>query len=473
MKSLPIRMKITMWFTAAFLLVVSFAFFIVFLVHLQIVRKIVRDNLVETVEDNVDEVEYYTNIEQFGRNNNTDYLRIYQDGYLEIDDDFLDRVNGVCTALYSSDMAFLYGENPIPRESAGIGFCDSKVQQVKAGGNLYFIFDRKLTAKGLEGLWLRGVVSETQGEDHMTDVLRLSLLFLPLLVVCSALGGYLLTKKMLSPIQAISESACGIGTGNDLGRRIVLGEGKDELHQLAESFNGMFARLEKAFETERQFTSDASHELRTPVSVILAQCEFSLEEPRSGEEYERALRTILRQGRRMSRLINDMLDFSRLEMRADSFACEEIDMAELVESACTDLAFVREHGITLRWEAERGIVFCGNRGLLTRLLTNLVNNAYRYGRENGRIFVCLKRVGEGMELSVSDDGIGIAEEEQEKIFRRFYQSDHSRCGTGAGLGLAMVEEIAKFHNGSVRVESEPGKGSRFVLVFPAGCFKAD
>ena len=129
MKSLPIRMKITMWFTAAFLLVVSFAFFIVFLVHLQIVRKIVRDNLIETVEDNVDEVEYYTNIEQFGRNNNTDYLRIYQDGYLEIDDDFLDRVNGVCTALYSSDMAFLYGENPIPRESAGIGFCDSKVRQ--------------------------------------------------------------------------------------------------------------------------------------------------------------------------------------------------------------------------------------------------------------------------------------------------------------------------------------------------------
>ena len=463
MKSLPIRMKITMWFTAAFLLVVSFAFFIVFLVHLQIVRKIVRDNLIETVEDNVDEVEYYTNIEQFGRNNNTDYLRIYQDGYLEIDDDFLDRVNGVCTALYSSDMAFLYGENPIPRESAGIGFCDSKVRQVKAGGYLYFIFDRKLTAKGLEGLWLRGVVSETQGEDHMTDVLRLSLLFLPLLVVCSALGGYLLTKKMLSPIQAISESACGIGTGNDLGRRIVLGEGKDELHQLAESFNGMFTRLEKAFETERQFTSDASHELRTPVSVILAQCEFSLEEPRSGEEYERALRTILRQGRRMSRLINDMLDFSRLEMRADSFACEEIDMAELVESACTDLAFIREHGITLRWEAERGIVFCGNRGLLTRLLTNLVNNAYRYGRENGRIFVCLKRVGEGMELSVSDDGIGIAEEEQEKIFRRFYQSDHSRCGTGAGLRLAMVEEIAKFHNGSVRVESEPGKGSRFIF----------
>lgn len=465
MKSLPIRMKITMWFTAAFLLVVSFAFFIVFRVHYQILQRMVRDNLIETVEDNVDEVEYYTNIEQFGRYNKTDYLRIYQEGYLEIDDDFLDQVNGVCTALYSSDMDFLYGENPIPRESERIAFCDSKVQKATAGGVLYYIFDRKLTAKGLEGLWLRGVVSKAQGEDHMTDVLRLSLLFLPLLVVCCAIGGYWLTRKMLSPIQAISESASQIGTGDDLGKRIQIGEGKDELHRLAESFNGMFERLEDAFETERQFTSDASHELRTPVSVILAQCEFSLEETRSSEEYERALSTILRQGRKMSRLINDMLEFSRLQMRSDSFPKEEVDMAELVESVCADLSLIRDKNITLRWEAEAGILLDGNRMLLTRLLTNLISNAYRYGKENGHIVVCLKKNKAYMELSVADDGIGISQEEQDKIFWRFYQTDRSRSGNGVGLGLAMVDEIARFHHGSVRVESEPQKGSRFILHF--------
>ena len=465
MKGLPIRIKITLWFTSAFLVVVFFTYFTVFYVHRQIIQKTIRDNLIETVENNVDEVEYYTNIEQFGVYNDTDYLRIYQNGYLEIDDDFLDQVNEVYTALYNADMDFLYGENPIPRESAEMDFTDAKVRQIRVNGVLYYLFDRKLTAKGLEGLWLRGIVSEHQGADHMPDVIRLSLLFLPLLAVFSAAGGYLLTKKMLSPIQAISRSASQIGTGNDLGRRIDLGPGEDELHQLAASFNEMFQRLEESFEEQRQFTSGASHELRTPVSVILAQCEFTLEEKRSAEAYESALRTIFRQGRKMSKMINDMLEFTRLETRTDSFGFEPVDMKELTESVCSDMALIWEKGITLRWEAESGILFYGNRELLWRLYANLIQNAYRYGKENGHIFVRLRQNGEEMELSVSDDGIGILPEEQTKIFRRFYQADSSRSGNGTGLGLSLVEGIAKLHGGSIRVESEPGKGSTFFLNF--------
>ena len=465
MKNLPIRTKITMWFTAAILMIVLFAYFIVFGVYNQIAQRMIRDSLIETVENNVDEVEYYTNVEQFGQYNSTDYLRIYQDGYLEIDDDFLKQVNEVCTALYNTDLTLIYGENPIPIESAELDFLDAVVQKVKVKGILYYVFDRKLTVKGLEGLWLRGIVSERQGADLMTDVIRLSLLFLPFLAVVSAIGGYLLTRKMLSPIQAISKSASQISSGSDLGRRITLGPGEDELHQLAESFNEMFRRLEESFEAERRFTSDASHELRTPISVILAQCEFSLEEQRSSEEYEKALRTIERHGRKMSKLIRDMLDFTRLEMRTESFAQEPVDMAELVEAVCTDMALIQEKGITLRCETEKGMVLQGNRELLFRLLANLIGNAYRYGKENGHIFVCLKRMGEEMELSVSDDGIGISPEEQTNIFRRFYQVDHSRTGKGVGLGLSMVEEITKFHGGSIRVESELQKGSSFILRF--------
>ena len=465
MKGLPIRIKITMWFTAAILVVIFFTYFIVFHVHHQIIQKTIRDNLIETVEHNVDEVEYYTNIEQPVASNETDYIRIYQNGYLEIDDDFLDQVNEVYTTLYNADMDFIYGENPIPRQSVEVDFADAKVQQVRVNGVLYYIFDRKLTAEGLKGLWLRGIVSEHQGADHMSDVIRLSLFFLPILAVFSAAGGYLLTKKMLSPIQAISGSASQIGSGNDLGRRIDLGPGEDELHQLAETFNEMFRRLEQSFEAERQFTSDVSHELRTPVSVILAQCEFSLEEQRSREEYELALQTIKRQGRKMSRMICDMLDFTRLEMRTDSYVCEQVDMTELVESVCSDMALIQENGITLSCETENSICLHGNRELMTRLLTNLIGNAYRYGKENGHILVCLKRNGKEMELSVTDNGIGISKEDQTKIFRRFYQADSSRSGNGAGLGLSMVEQITKFHGGSIRLESEPGKGSVFILTF--------
>ncbi len=465
MRQLPIRFKITLWFTAALLVMFLSSYLLVRYLEHQGLQKNIRDNLVETVEHNVDEVEFYTNMDNIDLYNETDYFSVYRNGYLEIDDDFLDQVNEVYTGLYSTDMVLLYGENPVSRNTATLPFSDSKIQRVKEKGILYYVYDRKLTAKGLESLWLRGVVSEQQGLEHILQVTRLSLQILPLLVLVSAIGGYFLTKKMLKPIQEISYSAAKIGTGDDLKQRISLAPGNDELHQLARSFNQMFERLENAFEKERQFTSDASHELRTPVSVITAQCEFTLEKPRTGEEYENALETILRQSKKMSRLINDMLDYIRLEMRAESYKKETIDLTELVESLCFDMALIKEKDIVLSWEVEKNICFSGSRLLLSRLLTNLISNAYRYGKEEGHIFVCLKRREHQITLSVSDDGIGIAQEEQLKIFQRFYQADTSHSGSGTGLGLSMADQIVRFHKGSIRVESALGKGSTFYIFF--------
>ena len=465
MRQLPIRFKITLWFTAALLVMFLSSYLLVRYLEHQGLQKNIRDNLVETVEHNVDEVEFYTNMDNIDLYNETDYFSVYRNGYLEIDDDFLDQVNEVYTGLYSTDMVLLYGENPVSRNTATLPFSDSKIQRVKEKGILYYVYDRKLTAKGMESLWLRGVVSEQQGLEHILQVTRLSLQILPLLVLVSAIGGYFLTKKMLKPIQEISNSAAKIGTGDDLKQRISLAPGNDELHQLARSFNQKFERLENAFEKERQFTSDASHELRTPVSVITAQCEFTLEKPRTGEEYENALETILRQSKKMSRLINDMLDYIRLEMRAESYKKETIDLTELVESLCFDMALIKEKDIVLSWEVEKNICFSGSRLLLSRLLTNLISNAYRYGKEEGHIFVCLKRREHQITLSVSDDGIGIAQEEQLKIFQRFYQADTSHSGSGTGLGLSMADQIVRFHKGSIRVESALGKGSTFYIFF--------
>lgn len=140
-------------------------------------------------------------------------------------------------------------------------------------------------------------------------------------------------------------------------------------------------------------------------------------------------------------------------------------MTELVQSVCFDMALIKEKGITLTCEADEGAVLYGNRQLLSRQLVNLINNAYRYGKEDGSVFVSLTRRGEHLELSVADDGIGIAEEKQDKIFRRFYQADNSHAGEGTGLGLSMVYEIARFHGSEVSVESELGKGSTFRIIF--------
>ena len=466
MKHWTIRLKITLWFAAALILVVGLTFVVVFAASRQVIQKAIRDNLVETVSRNVVEVEYHAQIDETALEDQTKHFVRYEGGFLELDDAFLDEVNQVYSALYLDDGTLLYGENPIARDTASLAFADNQVQNITVAGVRYYVYDAKPAQEGMEQLWLRGVVSEVQGVAQMSDISRLSLVLLPLVVMVAIVGGYLIARRMLRPIQKLSESASQIHRGGDLKTRINLDEGDDELHQLARSFNGMIERLDHAFQTEQQFTSDASHELRTPMSVIMAQCELSLEEPQSAAEYVEALEVIQRQGRKMTKLINDMLDFTRLEMHAERYPLEATDLSGLTESICADMALIRDQDIALTWEVEPGITVRGNRDLLSRMLTNLISNAYRYGKPGGHIRVSLGRTGGGIELAVADDGIGIAPEEQEKIFRRFYQSDSSRSGAGTGLGLSMVQEIARFHGGEIRLESAPGQGSTFTFFLP-------
>ncbi|MCD8241155.1 MAG: HAMP domain-containing histidine kinase [Lachnospiraceae bacterium] len=394
-----------------------------------------------------------------------DYYAHFEGGYIEIDDDFLDAVNQIYTSLCRTDGTLVYGENPIARESAAVAFLDSEVQRVTVDGTLYYIFDRRLETEGLEDLWLRGIVAETQGEVELSAISRTSLILLPSLVALAIIGGFLIAGRTLRPIRQIADTAAQIREGNDLGKRIELGEGQDELHQLAGQFNEMFTRLDESFQAQQRFVSDASHELRTPAAVISAQCELSLESVQSQEEYEEALQVIQRQSRKMNRLISSLLDFTRLELQPERYAKEELDLSGLTESVCEDLALLREKNIELRCEAEPDIHFTGNRELLTRLLTNLIGNAYRYGNTDGHTWVALRTEGSLIVLSVQDDGSGIDGESLSHIFERFYQADASRSSEGNGLGLAMVKEITEFHGGEIRVESETGLGSTFTIIF--------
>lgn len=468
MKKLSIRLKITVWFTATLIIVVLFAFVAVFAGSHRNLRKTIQNRLIEIVNDNADEIDYYCDtddIEEMLEDDDYDHLIPYGQGYLDVDEDFLTRENDVHVSLYSEHSGLIYGENPINAIISDLDFVDSKTRQIWAGSTWYYIFDRKLVFDGSDELWIRGVMSEEQGDRQLSGMIQIALILLPLLVVLASVGGYLIARRALNPIQKISWTARQIGEGNDLTRRIDLGDGDDELHQLAAAFNEMFDHLEQSFEQERQFTSDVSHELRTPMAVITAQCEYTLEQERTTKEYEEALRVIRRQGRKMTKLINHMLDFARLEMRSGKYTDEILDMAELVNTICQDMKLIREHNISLEYQAET-VMFSGNRELLSRLLTNLVSNAYRYGKENGHIFVNLQQKESALILSVKDDGIGIAKDEQEKIFHRFYQTESSRGGEGTGLGLAMAYEIVRYYNGTIGVESAPGEGSIFTVRLP-------
>ncbi|MCD7842629.1 MAG: HAMP domain-containing histidine kinase [Lachnospiraceae bacterium] len=506
MKKLSIRAKITLWFSAILVVNVTLTFFVILSVSRQTIQKTIRDTLISAVEDNVDEIEYYSSLDSVLTGQDIDYYVRYQDGYIEIDDDFLDEVNGIYTALYQSDGTLIYGENPIAAYTSSLSFLDSEVQRVTVNGTLYYVFDRQLASGGsgtsdgteetdgsdssdaLDGLWLRGIVSEEQGDVEMSAISRTSLILLPGLVLLAVIGGWVIARRALAPIQDISDTAARIRQGDDLKERIELGDGKDELHRLAEQFNEMFTRLEDSFQEQQQFVSDASHELRTPVAVIRAQCDLVLDEEHcTPEEYREALETIARQSKKMNRMISDMLDVTRLKLQPERYAKEDLDLSELVTGVCQDMALIRENGITLTCSAEPELHLLGSRELLTRLLTNLISNAYRYGNPCGHIYVTLaadtrtenrlpaagtgshtEHIGKTARticLTVQDDGIGISKEDLPNIFRRFYQADASRSGNGSGLGLAMVKEIAAFHNASVSVESSPGCGSTFTVEF--------
>ncbi len=466
MKRLSIGTKLVIWFSIALVVVAAASYVAVLGVGNQLLQKSIRDNLIETVESNVSEISYWSSLEDLDLDTQEDYFLPYVEGFLEIDVDFLGGVNQVYTALYQEDGSLLYGENPIARESSALGFVDAKIQTLKVQGTTYYVFDRKLTKAGLDSLWLRGVVAETQGNVELWTVAKLSLLLLPFIVLVGILGGYLVAKRTLRPLHTIAESAQRISRGQDLEQRIDVGEGTDELHQLADSFNRMFERLYHAFNVERQFIADASHELRTPLSVLLAQCELALEEDSDPAEYREALLVTQRQGKKMAQLVEDMLDLTRLDLKRDQYEKNIFSLSELVEGLCQDMALLQDQHITLTYAIQLEVDLQGNPQLMARLLTNLITNAYRYGREEGHIHVTLTQQEEGIFLTVADDGMGMDETTQQQIFQRFYQGDASRGHQGSGLGLAMAQDIAAFHEGQITVESTLGEGSTFTCFFP-------
>lgn len=464
MKRLTIRGKITFWFASALIVIVALTLLVVLSVSRRVVRLDIQDSLIAAVEDNVDEVEYFPSQPVAESDHDMDHYITYEDGYLEIDDDFLDAVNGVYTSLYTLDGTLLYGENPLGAYQTHVSVSDSTITEVSFTGGEYYVFDRILTKNQLPELYLRGVVSARQRDGQLSSVARLSLVALPILMVIALCGGYFIAGRSMRPVAEIQQAAREISQGKDLKKRIGLGEGNDELHQLANTFDEMFARLDSAFASERQFTSDASHELRTPAAVISAQCQYILEKPRTQEEYVEALEVISRQSGRMNRLIGDMLELSRMER--NGLQMENVDFSGLVLDVSGDLALLEEQGIKLNSAVEPDIIVSGDRERLSRMLSNLISNAYRYGKKDGHIHVALEKSKDHAVLSVSDDGIGIAPDQLENIFRRFYQAEEARSGQGNGLGLAMVQEIAELHGGGVSVESQLKRGSKFIVKIP-------
>ena len=278
------------------------------------------------------------------------------------------------------------------------------------------------------------------------------------------MGGYKIIKRGFQPVGVISATAQTIGETSDLSRRIDIGEGGDEIHQMAGSFNKMLDKIESSVEREKRFSADVSHELRTPVAVIMAESEYGRDCAADLAEAREGFASIHKQSQKMTALINQLLELARLG-NADSIPRTELDFSKLVAETCADYQVLTDaRKLTLTAKVEPGLQLLGNAALLQRVLANYLDNALKFTRS--KITVTLARAGGKLRLSVADDGAGLNEAELAKVWDRFYQTDASRnkeTNNGLGLGLATVAAIAKLHGGRAWATSAPDRGSTFYL----------
>ncbi len=446
MKGASVKLKLTAWITL--LMAALFCLLLVFMLTISssVAYRTSMDTLIETVKSNLS------------------CVSLQQDGRLQLSDQFSFYRSGVSTLVYSQSESLLAGQLPVSF-TASEPFQNGLTRTVEAGGSTYLVSDLWL-AQGWEGgVWIRGLMETPAHEEIAQNLLRIAIIALPLFLLLTALGGWMIVKRSFSPLESITQTAAAINEARDLSGRIALPRGKDEFSRLADAFNGMFERLEASFEAERQFTADASHELRTPVSIIKGACEYAEKYDETPQERLETILMIHRQADKMTSLISQLLSMTRLEQGTELAHLQQLSLSDLARSVCLEQAYSPEKVIV---QADDPVFVRADAALLSRLVQNLVDNALKYGKPDGHVWVCVSRQDDTALLSVRDDGIGIAPEHREKVWQRFYQVDSSRGGqSGAGLGLSMVRQIAQLHGGTVTLESQPGVGSTFTLRLPA------
>lgn len=476
MKKISLKLKLTLLYTFFMVLLTCAALAILFSLSSREMLSSTQTRLENRVQESVEFI-------------------ALRNGEIRIDSDFYSVVRDVYLSLYDSDMYFMYGRIPH-------GFtqqpelADDVIRTIRDGNREWYVYDMSYRLSEDRTVYVRGITSITDAEESFTVTVRFALVLLPLMVLATAVIGYRFTRRTLAPVRQITDTVRQIRADADLSRRIGFEEVKrngrpmpddggsdeetgerrkkgDEIYILGRTFDEMLEELEEVFRREQQFTSDASHELRTPVSVIMAQCDAMLAEGNLfTEEQRNQIGLIQRKARGMADMISQLLFLSRADQGRQPLNKERINISELTEMIAEEqqmLADADGRGIHIETQICPEIWADVDETFYIRMLVNLISNALRYSRENGLVEVSLEQDGDAFTGSVRDYGQGIAPDAQPHIWERFYQAEASRTdGSHAGLGLSMVKWIAEAHGGSVSVESEEGQGSTFTFCIPAG-----
>jgi heavy metal sensor kinase len=295
------------------------------------------------------------------------------------------------------------------------------------------------------------------------------LLLIPAVLAAASVGGYWMSRRALAPVDRIIRDAQSIGS-RSLQKRLDVPATGDELQRLSQTLNQMLERLDLAFRRITQFTADASHELRTPVSVIRTTAELALRRPRSTSDYESALRDILAQSERTTELVDSLLTLARADTGSQDLQRVPVDLAEVIgDAVATGRRLAATKGLEFKVTIEQpNLKILGDAQALRRLALILIDNAVKYTETPGAVEVRIGSSGGSALLEFHDTGIGIPPEDLPHIFERFYRADPARGSEagGAGLGLAIAHWIVQNHSGEIAVESSPGCGSRFRVSLP-------
>lgn len=449
MKIHSIKFKITCWYAGIMTLLFGIILFVAVWYFGHFSVDAVEEELQDEVQDLQEGLLRYP--QYFPLENSTHY---FDDGVmLSIYDEKGRFVDGIFPEDFPTDYPLTAGH----------------ARNLQRENDSWLVYDVRLGEPENGILWIRGIYSYSPLASGNVRMLWLLLILFPLVAVFAACIGYGMLRRALRPVHTVTETANEITSSMSLERRISVPRTRDEIYELCQTFNRMLESLETNFLRERQFSSDAAHELRTPVSVILSHCEYCLEELTLSEELSDEIRIVQQKARQMSELVSRLLVISRNERGGNRLEMEEVDLSLLAETVAEELQEKAEKkGIRMEIENRlENAVICADMSMMTRLFINLIDNAITYGRKQGYVKVCMCEVGEQVCIKFEDNGIGISPEDQERIWDRFYQADKSHTGgENFGLGLFMVRQIASLHGGTVVVESRLAKGSIFTVTIP-------
>ena len=434
----PITVKVTLWYTVFVVILISIMLTVSFTVANKMTGDLNHRELMEAVIEMT--VEMVSDPNEFD----------------EFDD-------GIYFVRYNNEGIEMGGMSPRGFDLT-LKYKENTVRTYEKNGEKYYYFDKKINNS--EGEWVRGIVPVNQLSDEVSKLLIIILILSPLLLLIIVYGGYRIVKKALNPVAKISDTASEIQKNGNFSKRIEIDEGKDEIHKMANAFNEMLNSLENSYIREKQFSSDVSHELRTPVSVILTESQYSLEYADTLEEARDSFSVIQRQAKRMSELINQIMELSKIEKQI-TIPVQKINFSEIIEKILQDYKnLIDQKNIIISKKIEENIFIIGDKIMIERLLDNLLNNAMKFTKSE--INVKLYSRNKNCILEVEDNGIGISEEEKKLIWGRFYQINNSRnkkINKGFGLGLFLVSKIAEQHNAVIEVGSILNKGTRFIIKF--------